>query len=392
MAGLKEENKWENEIYRIEENDPVVGGEEGTSNKPQKQLANRTQWLKAKIIELFGKGRPKKITGDTTNTAEADGHTHEIEKASTSRYGITQLTDSINFASSLFAASALAVKTAYDKAVAAYNLAAGKASSTTNISAGNGLTGGGQINANRTIAMGTPSSITASTTNSVTSTSHTHAIDKGSLTTSGIVQLTDSVNQDSSVFAATAKAVKTAYDKAVSAYSTAANKVSKAGDTMTGVLRAADFVMNRNGNQKLSSLFDALIKLAQGDASGFQSIVNTWGNAGTTPLGITYNFTNPNAWYICFGPFFGNLIIQGGGFNHKFIVDRGKTWTTTTVYFPIQYTTKNMYCSGEFSLGIGDYYLSKTAEYYTNRYFNFVASIGNPSVKDLDVKYISVGV
>lgn len=312
MAGLKEQNKWENEIYRIEESDPVVGGEDGLSNKPQKQLANRTLWLKAKFEELLGKGTPKKITGDTTNTAEADGHTHEIEKASTSRYGITQLTDSINFASSLFAASALAVKTAYDKAVAAYNLAAGKASSTTNISAGNGLTGGGQINANRTIAMGTPSSITASTTNSVTSTSHTHAIDKGSLTTSGIVQLTDSVNQDSSVFAATAKAVKTAFDKAVGAYNAAAGKVSKAGDTMTGVLRAADFVMNRNGNQKLSSLFDALIKLAQGDATGFQNIVNTWGNAGTTPLGITYDFTNANAWYICFGPFFGNLIIQGG--------------------------------------------------------------------------------
>ncbi|KGQ61709.1 hypothetical protein IO45_00160 [Gallibacterium anatis] len=160
--------------------------------------------------------------------------------------------------------------------------------------------------------MGTPSSITASTTNSVTSTSHTHAIEKGSLTTSGIVQLTDSVNQDSSVFAATAKAVKTAFDKAVGAYNAAAGKVSKAGDTMTGVLRAADFVMNRNGNQKLSSLFDALIKLAQGDATGFQNIVNTWGNAGTTPLGITYNFTNANAWYICFGPFFGNLVIQGG--------------------------------------------------------------------------------
>lgn len=51
-----------------------------------------------------------------------------------------------------------------------------------------------------------------------------------------------------------------------------------------------------------------------------------------------------------------------------------------------------MYCSGEFCLGVGDYYLSKTAEYYTDRYFNFVASVGNPSVKDLDVKYISVGV
>lgn len=45
------------------------------------------------------------------------------------------------------------------------------------ILAGNGLTGGGAISANRTITLGTPSTITNSTTNSVSSTSHTHAID-----------------------------------------------------------------------------------------------------------------------------------------------------------------------------------------------------------------------
>src|SRR5690554_4867023 len=44
------------------------------------------------------------------------------------------------------------------------------------INAGNGLTGGGAISANRTITLGTPSTITNSSTNSVTSTSHTHEI------------------------------------------------------------------------------------------------------------------------------------------------------------------------------------------------------------------------
>ncbi|WP_026210997.1 tail fiber protein, partial [Gallibacterium anatis] len=119
MAGLREENKWENEIYRIEESDPVVGGEDGISNKPQKQLANRTQWLKAKINELFGKNTPKKITKDTTNLVVNDGHTHEIEQGSLTTSGIVQLTDSVNQDSSVFAATAKAVKTAFDKAVAA---------------------------------------------------------------------------------------------------------------------------------------------------------------------------------------------------------------------------------------------------------------------------------
>ena len=47
---------------------------------------------------------------------------------------------------------------------------------TTSITAGNGLTGGGTLAETRTITLGTPSTITASTTNSVTDTSHTHGI------------------------------------------------------------------------------------------------------------------------------------------------------------------------------------------------------------------------
>lgn len=45
------------------------------------------------------------------------------------------------------------------------------------ITAGNGLSGGGSLAANRTITLGTPSSIGLTSTNSVTSTSHTHALD-----------------------------------------------------------------------------------------------------------------------------------------------------------------------------------------------------------------------
>ena len=44
------------------------------------------------------------------------------------------------------------------------------------ITAGNGLTGGGDLSANRTITLGTPSTITTATSNSVSGTTHTHAI------------------------------------------------------------------------------------------------------------------------------------------------------------------------------------------------------------------------
>lgn len=55
----------------------------------------------------------------------------------------------------------------------------GKVSITTQIIAGNGLTGGGALSANRTITLGTPSSITLASTNSVTTTSHTHEFAPG---------------------------------------------------------------------------------------------------------------------------------------------------------------------------------------------------------------------
>lgn len=45
------------------------------------------------------------------------------------------------------------------------------------ISAGNGLTGGGDLSTNRTISMGTPGTIGPATSNTASGTTHTHALD-----------------------------------------------------------------------------------------------------------------------------------------------------------------------------------------------------------------------
>jgi len=50
------------------------------------------------------------------------------------------------------------------------------AASVRNLVAGNGLTGGGTLSADRTFTLGTPGNITNATTNSVSATSHTHAL------------------------------------------------------------------------------------------------------------------------------------------------------------------------------------------------------------------------
>lgn len=54
-----------------------------------------------------------------------------------------------------------------------------KADSANTITAGNGLTGGGDLTASRTLTLGTPGSTTLASTNAVTSTSHTHAFAPG---------------------------------------------------------------------------------------------------------------------------------------------------------------------------------------------------------------------
>ena len=54
MAAIKEESSWPEEIYLIEQTDPVVGGEDGIDNRPHQQLAARTQYLKAMLEQMGG--------------------------------------------------------------------------------------------------------------------------------------------------------------------------------------------------------------------------------------------------------------------------------------------------------------------------------------------------
>lgn len=54
MADLAETETYEAGIYQLEITDPVIGGPDGIDNLQAKQLANRTNWLKAKIDSLLG--------------------------------------------------------------------------------------------------------------------------------------------------------------------------------------------------------------------------------------------------------------------------------------------------------------------------------------------------
>ena len=49
MANLTENPVWEEGIYQFETSDPVMGGPNGIDNRPTRQLANRTGYLKKKL-------------------------------------------------------------------------------------------------------------------------------------------------------------------------------------------------------------------------------------------------------------------------------------------------------------------------------------------------------
>ena len=119
MANLKEQDKWEDGVYQIEENDPVLGGENGVTNRPIKQLANRTTWLK-KALELLGKkAAPKDLTASSVSAVVQDGHTHKLPIGTTTEKGVVRLNSQLTNDSEQDAATPKAVKTAYDKAVEA---------------------------------------------------------------------------------------------------------------------------------------------------------------------------------------------------------------------------------------------------------------------------------
>ena len=172
----------------------------GINNDVSQRLVDRTKWLydnKAggNISVSAGSGltgggdlsanrtitlgTPSTISNVTTNSVSGTTHTHAIASSSTSVAGVVQLNDTLTSTSTTQALTAAQGKILQDN----------KADNTITISAGVGLTGGGNLTANRTITMGTPSTLNGNTTNSVSGTTHAHAISAATDTVRGVVEL-----------------------------------------------------------------------------------------------------------------------------------------------------------------------------------------------------------
>ncbi|CDF99217.1 Putative Phage tail collar domain protein [Avibacterium paragallinarum JF4211] len=141
MANLEEQEKWETGIYQIEENDPVHGGADGVTNKPIKQLANRTKYLKKEVERRYveqaattAQTGTVKLNSSDNSDSETEAATPKVVKklkglidALTCNLGNyipnSKKSNAINSASSDTVATSNAVKTAYDKGVEAKNRA-----------------------------------------------------------------------------------------------------------------------------------------------------------------------------------------------------------------------------------------------------------------------------
>ncbi|MBN3833700.1 hypothetical protein [Burkholderia sp. Ac-20344] len=73
MGKLVESSQWEEDLYQIEEADPVDGGPDAVSNRQAKQLGGRTRYLKAQVEQSQ--------TGLAQHIAAADPHTQYATKS-----------------------------------------------------------------------------------------------------------------------------------------------------------------------------------------------------------------------------------------------------------------------------------------------------------------------
>ena len=117
-------------------------------------------------------------------------------------------------------------------------------------------------------------------------------------------------------------------------------------------------------------------------------VVNALESERATGLGIRYDFSNVNAWYICLGKLFGNLIIQRGRKLNLTIYDGRKY----DVQFPISYAKE---CIGvlqtlEWPTAIGGASVAYTDKRTTTGYT--IVADASSAAYNSDLFYIAFGI
>ena len=125
-------------------------------------------------------------------------------------------------------------------------------------------------------------------------------------------------------------------------------------------------------------------------------VVNALESEKATGLGIRYDFSNVNAWYICLGKLFGNLIIQGGNDSDtQAYYDIGSQQRQEQFTFPVSFKSKPLY--------VHPYAINKVELRHLSRIAisdsqitltGFTAGISENSnvIEQIKMRYIALGV
>lgn len=125
-------------------------------------------------------------------------------------------------------------------------------------------------------------------------------------------------------------------------------------------------------------------------------VVNALESEKSTGLGIRYDFSNVNAWYICFGKLFGNLIIQGGNDSDtQAYYDIGSQQRQEQFTFPIAFKYKPLYVHPYAINKVELRHLSRIGfsdSQITSTGFAAVISENSNAIEQIKMRYIALGV
>ena len=125
-------------------------------------------------------------------------------------------------------------------------------------------------------------------------------------------------------------------------------------------------------------------------------VVNALESEKATGLGIRYDFSNVNAWYICLGKLFGNLIIQGGNDSDtQTYYDIGSQQRQEQFTFPIAFKSKPLYVHPYAINKVELRHLSRIGfsdSQITSTGFAAVISEDSNAIEQIKMRYIALGV
>ena len=155
-------------------------------------------------------------------------------------------------------------------------------------------------------------------------------------------------------------------------------------------------VDNSNSLAKAPTLQLVKTLLSSLNIKNATDVVNALESEKATGLGIRYDFSNVNAWYICLGKLFGNLIIQGGNDSDtQAYYDIGSQQRQEQFTFPIAFKYKPLYVHPYAinkvelrhlsRIGISDSQITSTG-------FAAVISENSNVIEQIKMRYIALGV